>query len=928
MKQKRSFIKLVQLLGVVLLVGIGSSIMILNIIDSSRDFSSRAEQMRTDYIARQKQLIKQEVNRAVAMISHEQNRSLSLAKNTVKSRVYEACAIAHSIYKRYKGTKSEAEIQEIIIEVLRPLRFDGGNGYIFIRRIDGVSMLHPIYPKMEGRHLNDIKNPEKREAAKKNLTLAISSGEGFSEYKWDKPLEKKETKKKITFVKLFPTYSWEIGSGIYIEDIEKPLKAEILQKISKIRFGKEGYIFINRFNGDALVSNGELMNGTKKLWEAFDNNPEKVKELFAQEYAAALKPKGDYIYYSWIKLTDPSKESPKTSFIHGIPELLWLVGAGVYLDDVESDIALMQSTLNGQIKMKLLYSILIIIGIVTLFLFFFNRLNRRLKNDFNLFASFFDRAASHNEIINRDLVKLVEFDRMAENANQMQEKIRQSEANLRQVFAAAKDVSFVKTDANGKESKIIDFSPGAEQIFGYQAEEIIGQPVALLHLREDVDKFPQIQEQMRTKREGFRGESILVRKSGETFPALFSSYPIFADDGEITSAIGVAIDITEQKRAEEELQKMEKLKSIGTLAGGIAHDFNNILMGLFGNISIAKEYLDKNHPAFYALEEAGKSMNRATSLTKQLLTFAKGGAPIREDVSLGELVSEVVRFDLSGSNVKLVFKQAPNLWLADVDKGQIQQVFSNLAINANQAMPAGGHLYITLENTEFSEEVLPGLQEGRYIKITVRDEGCGIDKKHLERIFDPYFSTKQTGSGLGLATTYSIVNRHGGHINVNSELGKGSIFTLLLPASEAKTIEKIEKTSNRDTSPTQKIKILVMDDEEIIREVVLQMLLKSGYEVETVDDGHQALEKYKRALDAEEPFDIIIMDLTIPGGMGGQETMKEILALDPDARAIVSSGYADDPVMANYSEYGFRGISTKPYSLNQLLEVLRLVMEQ
>ncbi len=390
----------------------------------------------------------------------------------------------------------------------------------------------------------------------------------------------------------------------------------------------------------------------------------------------------------------------------------------------------------------------------------------------------------------------------------------------------------------------------------------------------------------------------------------------------------VAADITKRKQAEEELQKVQKLKSIGTLAGGIAHDFNNILMGLFGNISIAKEELSKDHPVLKFLEEAEKCRNRATRLTKQLLTFAKGGEPVKEHISIGTLVEEIVRFGRSGSNVIPVFEQAEDLWMAEVDKGQMQQVFSNLTINANQAMPDGGHLFITLENADIKENLVPNLNQGKYIKVTVRDEGTGINQKHLERIFDPYFSTKPAGSGLGLATTYSIINKHSGHIIVDSELGKGTTFTLYLPASKSQQLPETKQPLAKPSTREQTARILVMDDDEMVRCVTAKMLEVSGFSVETASDGKQAVEMYTLWMDAGKAFDVVIMDITIPGGIGGKEAIKDILEIDPEARAIVSSGYTDDPVMANYAEYGFKGIAKKPYTMSDLGAVLSQVLEK
>ncbi len=392
------------------------------------------------------------------------------------------------------------------------------------------------------------------------------------------------------------------------------------------------------------------------------------------------------------------------------------------------------------------------------------------------------------------------------------------------------------------------------------------------------------------------------------------------------SGIISVLDITGRKQAEAELQNMRKLQSVGTLAGGIAHDFNNILTGLYGNIALAKEELAKEHPGRAFLEEAEKSMNRAVRLAKQLLTFAKGGDPVKEDVSLGALTEEVARFDLSGSKVSLIYRQADDLWPVEADKGQIQQVVSNLTVNARQAMPEGGHLYITLENAALPEAAVAGLRGGNYVKVTVRDEGTGIDPKHLDRIFDPYFTTKQAGTGLGLATVWSIIGKHGGHIGVESELGKGTAFTLYLPASARMQQADVKQPAEECRPAARTARILVMDDDEAISIIAARMLAPCGYSVASAPGGREALELYKRAMESGEPFDAVIMDLTIPGGIGGKEAIKNFLAIDPHVRAIVSSGYDADPVMANYAEYGFKDVAAKPYTQSELREIVARVL--
>ena len=400
----------------------------------------------------------------------------------------------------------------------------------------------------------------------------------------------------------------------------------------------------------------------------------------------------------------------------------------------------------------------------------------------------------------------------------------------------------------------------------------------------------------------------------------------YDDQGELVSIVGTILDITERKRTEHELLKMQKLQSVGTLAGGIAHDFNNILTGVYGNISLAMEDLSKEHPSYALLEEAEKSMNRAVLLTKQLLTFAKGGTPVKENVRLEDMVEEVARFNLTGSTVSLVYHHDEGLWPVDADRGQIQQVVSNLVINARQAMPNGGHLTITLENTELPEGAVPTLRQGRYVKITLRDEGCGIDPKIFAQIFDPYFTTKPSGSGLGLATAWSVITRHGGHIGLESELGKGTTFTVYLPASTSAQPTETRSPSAEFPEPERPANILVMDDEEAVSQLVARMLAPCGYSVVTASNAQEVIARYRQALEDGTPFDAVILDLTIPGGPGGKEAVKELLTLDSNVCAIVSSGYAEDPVMANPGAYGFKGTVAKPYTAHTLRDAIARVL--
>jgi signal transduction histidine kinase/ActR/RegA family two-component response regulator len=395
--------------------------------------------------------------------------------------------------------------------------------------------------------------------------------------------------------------------------------------------------------------------------------------------------------------------------------------------------------------------------------------------------------------------------------------------------------------------------------------------------------------------------------------------PILDDTGNLVGVVHTISDITEKRRIESELLKIEKLESLGVLAGGIAHDLNNLLTGVVGNISLARLYdnlADKDR----RLAEAEKSAMLIKELTQQLLTFSRGGAPILQTAAIGDLLKDSATFMLRGSNVKCEFSIPDELLPVEVDEGQMDQVINNLVINSKQAMPEGGTVRISAENTIIGAEPVLPLEPGAYIKISIQDEGTGIAKKHLERIFDPFFTTKQAGSGLGLATSYSIIEKHNGHITVESRIGVGTTFHIYLPASPAGAL--IEEQKENEKPIMGDGKILVMDDEKHIRDLASDMLDKIGYKVITTIDGTEAIELYKEAMESGNPFDAVIMDLTISGGMSGKEAVQKLIEIDPEVKAIVSSGYSNDPVMADFGKYGFKGVVAKPYKIRELSEVL------
>ncbi len=492
-----------------------------------------------------------------------------------------------------------------------------------------------------------------------------------------------------------------------------------------------------------------------------------------------------------------------------------------------------------------------------------------------------------------------------------EEKIKESEERYRDLFENASDLIQIV----GPEGHIDYVNRAWRETLGYNEYEINKLTVFdLIHpecINHCLDLFKKVVQGEQVD----KFETKFLAKDGREI-LLEGTTSCKFEDGKPVSTRGIFRDITENRRMENELYNTQKLESVGILAGGIAHDFNNLLAAILGNISLAEMEVQPDSTISQRLSNATNACSRAKDLTQQLLTFAKGGVPIITTTSIGDLIRDCVGFTLRGSNVKCDCLLPDDLWPVEVDVGQISQVLQNLLINGAQAMLEGGIIRVRSENVTLTTKEL-SLQPGRYVKITVTDHGPGIAPEHLKNIFDPYFTTKEMGSGLGLAISFSIIHKHGGLISVDSEQGKGSSFFIYLPASDnVHSINDEESASAPATLNTGKV--LFMDDEEIVREMASKMLTILGHDVYCVEDGKEALKAFREALNSGTPFDLVIMDLTIPGGMGGREAVQKVLQIDPQARVIVSSGYSTDPVMANYSDYGFCGMTTKPYSFEEL----------
>jgi len=502
---------------------------------------------------------------------------------------------------------------------------------------------------------------------------------------------------------------------------------------------------------------------------------------------------------------------------------------------------------------------------------------------------------------------------------QMEKAVANSETNFRQIVEKSSNAIYVRQD-----DLFVLVNPALERLLEYNSEELLDKKFDFLKIIEkDSKEFIRERIEKRRKRKLINKQFQFTAriKSGKILELEVNTSKIFWNGR--PASLGIIRDLTRSKRIQEESFKAEKLDSIGVLAGGIAHDFNNILSIMLGNVQLMKIKIDAGEDIGKFLNRLEETITRATGLTQQLLTFSKGGEPVVEVASIKDLIEELVPFTLTGSNVISEITTEDDLHLVEMDQNQISQVLTNIIINAKQAMPSGGTIYVDAMNVIVeSGDLIGKLEAGEYVKISIRDEGIGIPEKIIDKIFDPFFTTKSSGSGLGLATCYSIIQKHKGYITVNSVRGEGATFTIYLPKTDKKLAEKPEIKLNKSFSG----RILLMDDEEAVREFVTALLVELGFSVDATADGDSAIEQYKSTFNSGDGYSLVILDLTIPGGKGGSEVLSELRKINPDVKALAYSGYADDPVISHPRDYGFKASISKPFDLDKFAAVLSNIL--
>ena len=479
-------------------------------------------------------------------------------------------------------------------------------------------------------------------------------------------------------------------------------------------------------------------------------------------------------------------------------------------------------------------------------------------------------------------------------------QLRESDLRARTIIDSVVEGVIV---VDGQENVTL-FNPSACTLTGIPEQEALGATLQLI-LRGFAEQVG----------DSLTRQGIITRRSGAEIDVEL----LVAELEESTGWVYTFRDVREQMKRKQEQATLDKASSVGVLAGGIAHDFNNLLTAVYGNVALAEHSINEPEKALEFLKQSSESIQLATNLTKQLLTFSTGSEPVRDVFDTEALICEAARFALSGSSAAVTFKIAPDVESIEVDKGQMQQAIGNIFLNATQAMNDGGTIRVRIDNEQVAD------QEPEFVRVRISDDGPGIPTDHLSKLFDPYFTTKDSGTGLGLATTHSIVVKHGGSMSVESTVGLGTTFTLLLPRAAASNLVDADGASDR-SSESRALRILVMDDEEIVLKTICHLLEHLGHEVVESKDGSEAIDEYVQAMQDDSLFDFVVMDLTVSGGMGGRVAAAEILKIDTAAKLVVSSGYSADAELARYRELGFCAKLEKPFRTVELEKLIAEIM--
>ena len=912
----RIFLIHMALVGVISIISLGY----LWVTSDWSRFEKEASSLRATYLEGQKLILKREVNQALDFVNFMKSQTEKRLQDSLKGRVGEAYAIIENIYLKERDTKSTEEIEALIKQALRSLRYNNGRGYYFAFTLEGVETLFEIRPEMEGTNMLQARGGKGEFVVSDMLAVIREDGEGFYNYTWPKP-NQQGFFPRIAFVKLFKPIGWVIGSGEYLDYVEKDIQEECLKWISNIKFEKDGYVFAGKWDGLGL-SGPET---GKNLYDIEDINGVKI----VQELIKLAKEGGGFVEYVLPRF-EGKKHAPKISYAVGVPEWQWYIGSGLYVDEIDKALALKQSELEGRIRKNIRNTTLILFTLLIFIFLIVKLLSDRIYHNIKLFKKFFSKASSDAIKIEGNSIYFYDFVQLAESANDMVENRRRAEKALRESeekFRMLVEQFPLGISLIGEDGRYKYVSPTFVEMFGYTIDDVTtGMEWFNKAFPDDsyrqkvMEAWSDYQRHPQTKRSRLHVYTVTC-KDGSQKEINFIPLNI-KNQGQLV----IYEDITERSRMEQQLQQAQKMEAIGTLAGGIAHNFNNLMMGIQGRASLMTLELGPSHPQQEHIMAIEEQIVSASALTRQLLGLARGGKYEVKPIDINELLlSSAAIIGNTRKDIQIHSNTFPSSLVVEADKRQIEQVFLNIFVNSIQAMPDGGEIYLKTSilnlNAAFCKPY--AASPGRYVKISVKDTGVGMNKETCQQVFDPFFTTKDKylGTGLGLASAYGIIKNHGGVITVYSDLGHGTTIGIYLPVSE--------KTAHIEAHVDDRIirgsgTILLVDDEDVVIDVGKPMLEKLGYGVIVAKGGKNAVDAVSERGDN---IDLVILDLIMPG-MDGSETFDTIRKIHPKMPIILASGYSLKGKATDIMRRGCNAFIQKPFNITELSQLIRKVLDE
>ncbi|MCK5168349.1 MAG: cache domain-containing protein [Bacteroidales bacterium] len=880
-----------------------------------------------EYIESQKENIKKETERAISYINYKISQTDDNIKKKLKNRVNLAYNIAANIYNENKNTASSNEIKNLIITVLRPIRFDNGRGYYFIGSLDGYDVLFPVAPEHEGKYIYNLQDDLGNYVIQDELKVINSKEEGFVTNYWTRPgSDTSMAFKKLSYVKLFKPLNWYIGTGDYYIDFTTNVQEEVLDWLSNYRFDSEGYIFVNTYDGDALLMDGEIIKEKKNIWNLEDPNGTKVIQ---EERKAVKNPDGDFIYYSWRKLTN-SEISHKMSFVKGIPGWRWMVGAGVYIEDMNQVI----NTKNREIKKSINRDILIIIiylSILFVLLYLFALyLSKKATNNIDSFIQFFKNASYKNILIDESKIHFSEFKALAKSANKMITEIKKSEVRNQEKEAHSEKLFEESPEAIvfvNNEGQVQRINAAFTKLFGFENSEIINQELDDFIVPEELKE----QALIYTKKfkEGFNVqiEAIRKNKNKQKVHVSIIGTPISVNR-QLFGYYVIYRNISEQKEFEQQLydsktkaEESDRLKS--SFLTNLSHEIRtplNAIMG-FSTLLNTKEVSKEDQKEYLRiLANSGKLLLEIidniidiSKVESSTLTVNKNKSNL--NTMLDELLIDFLEFknnmDLDKIDITLQKEIDDKELYILTDLKRLKQVYSNLLENALKFTEKG--------KVEFGYYI-----KGQEIICFVKDSGIGINENEINFIFDRFrqadesTTRKYGGTGIGLALCKSLVELLGGKLWVESKKGEGANFYFAIPYDVVKPDKKIlikpKIVENIDWSNK---KVLIAEDVETNYKLLFSFLSKTKVKIYWAKDGKEAVDLVEKNPD----FDLILMDINMPI-MTGHEALKHLINKGYNMPVIAQTAYATEEQRYDILDLGYSDYILKPITFQSLLQKL------